>query len=189
MPSTFTSLRVKLTTYIGGALTVIGTAALAAVTATSITNSGYSNFTGTAGSYTGAIIQVNGQTRWQTFSSACSGTGGSTGIYSTCVARSPLTTTGTLLGFGIECGNWVVAQNVDVSFKKALISATGTVLTNGNNLAVGTGANLQSMLAVPVSWNPADILTASTITAPSGTSNTTRYNCTFWPILSDKSST
>lgn len=180
MASRFTSIGVKLAATIGSLLTVGAGIALTGVLNFSATNSGTS---------TGAVLQVGGQTRWQTFSSACAGTGGLTGLYSTCYARSPLSTTGTLLGWGIECGNWQVSMSADVSFKKGLFSATGTALTNGNNVTIGTGANLQSMLAVPVSWNPADILAVGSITTPTGTLNTTRYNCTFWPILSDKSNT
>lgn len=147
---------------------------------------GPANFKTVPGSSTGAILQVEGLPRYQTYYDQCSGSGGLAGSYTNCSARSPLSTTGSLLAFGVECGNYVVAQPSDVSFKKSLISATGSVLTGGNNITVGTGANLQSQLATPVSWNPVDLLTVASTTAPTGTLNTTRYDCQLWYTVSDK---
>ncbi len=159
----------------------LGTIALAAV----FNIHGAINSQSVPGTSTGSILQVDGLTRRQEFPTACSATGGLTS-YSVCAARSPLSTTGSLLAFGIECGNWKVAMYSDVSFKKTRTAASGTVLAGGNNLLVGTGANLQSALAVPVSWNPADLLTVTSLTAPTGTLNTTRYDCKLWTTISDK---
>lgn len=169
MATRFTSLGVKLTAVIGGLLT-LGAGLLV---------TGTLDFTDTA------VIQVDSTTRYQLKNTVCSATGGLT-TYTTCSMASPLSTTGTLIGFGVECGNWSKAMSGDVSFKKSVASASGTVLTNGNNISAGTGANLQSNLAVPVSWNPADLLTFTTLVAPTGTLNTTRYDCQMWATLSDK---
>ncbi len=137
------------------------------------------------GTTTGAVIQVNGLTRIQQFPVTCTATGGLS-TYSTCAARLPFTTTGGLLGVSMECGNWKVAMSGDLSFKKTLTSASGSVITNGNNLSLGTGAFLPTQLAVPIAWNPADILTFSTLVTPTGTLNTTRYDCQMWSTIIDK---
>lgn len=133
----------------------------------------------------GVQLTVDGVTRYRQVKGTCSATGGLTS-YTTCYVPPLFTSTGTLLEFSLECGNNVVAQSGDVSFKKTLTSASGAPLTNGNNLSLGSGANLHSQLAVPVSWNPADYLTFSTLVAPTGTLNTTRYNCSIWATVSDK---
>lgn len=139
------------------------------------------------GTTSGAVLQVNGLTRFQTFPTTCTATGGLTGQYSTCYARSPYTTTGSLLAFSFECGNnFAVALPGDVSFKKSLISGSGAPLTNGDNLTLGSGALKPSVLAVPVAFNPADILTFSTRTTPTGTLSTGRYDCQMYTTVSDK---
>ncbi len=74
----------------------------------------------------------------------------------------------------------------DFSFKKTLTSSTGTALTNLNNVAAATGANVLSQFAVGTSWNPADLLTFTSLVAPTGTLNTTRYDCQMWSRLLDK---
>lgn len=143
------------------------------------------NFT-TASS--GAILDVAGQTRFRTAKGTCTATGGLT-TYTKCYVSAPFSTTGALLGFALEAGNHVKAQPGDVTFKKGLFSASGAALTNGNNLSVGTGSYLASWLAVPVAWNPADILGLTTLTTPDGTLNSTRYNLEFWAFFYDKSGT
>lgn len=135
-------------------------------------------------SNTGVLLQVGGLTRVRTNYVQCTGTGGLS-KYSKCNTTSPFTTSGTLLAFALECGNNVVSQSGDVSFKKTSLSNTGTVLTNGDNLVAGTGANKWSQLAVPVIWNPADRLTFSTATSPTGTQSTARYDCRLWYTASD----
>lgn len=131
-------------------------------------------------------LKLAGLVRGKEVQANCSATGGLT-TYTTCSLSSPFATTGSLLGFSAECGtSWAKAMSGDVSFKKTLTSASGTVLTNGDNLSLGSGALLPSMLAVPVKWNPVDLLTFTTLVAPSGTLNTTRYDCKFFAIVSDK---
>lgn len=145
------------------------------------------NFTDQNGTETGAVLKINSVARFQVLTpKVCTATGGLS-KYTMCSYNSPYTTTGALVGFSLECGNNVAKQLTgDVSFKKTLFSNTGTVLTNGDNLALGTGALKASILAVPVTWNPADKLTFSTLVSPSGTLNTTRYDCKFAPIVWDK---
>jgi len=135
---------------------------------------------------TSPAIYVNTLARAGTFPVTCTATGGLTGVYETCSTVSPFTTTGTLLGVGLECGNVARALQGDVSFKKSAGSATGTALTNLDGVTLGTGSNVFSQLAVGVSWNPADLLTFSTRATPTGTLNTTRYNCQMWPVYLDK---
>ena len=144
------------------------------------------NFIPQTGVSTGATIQVNSITRWQQYPVTCTATGGTTGLYSTCAANLPFTSTGGLLGVTLECGNVATQLTGDVSFKKSLHSATGTVLTNLNNIVAGTGSYEGSWFATEQAWNPADILTFSTTTTPSGTLNTTRYDCQMWATVSDK---
>jgi len=134
----------------------------------------------------GYNLTVNGLSRARSFAGSCTATGGLS-TYSTCVVPAPYTSTGTLFAFGFECSNsWAKAMSGDVSFKVNATDASGSVLTNGNNLTLGSGANLWSQLAVPVSWNPTNKLTFSTLVTPTGTLNTTRYDCTPWVIVADK---
>jgi len=137
------------------------------------------------GNSSGAVLQVAGVTRYKHYEGICTATGGKT-TYSSCSIVAPFSTSGALLGFSLEAGNMAVALVGDVSFKKSATSASGTALTNGNNISVGSGALTASMLAVPVVWNSADILTFTTIVTPTGTLNTTRYDLSFWAIVYDK---
>ncbi len=159
----------------------VGTVVLAAV----FNIHGAINSKSVPGSSTGSILQVDGQTRRQEFPTTCSATGGLTN-YSTCDSKLPISTSGALLGVTIECGNWAKAMTGDVSFKATAMSASGSPLTNLNNVTLGTGAYISSMFAQPVPWKPGlSHLTFTSLTAPTGTLNTTRYNCKIVPILSD----
>ncbi len=138
------------------------------------------------GTQSGVVLKTAGLERYQTFPTTCIGTGGLTGVYNTCAASSPYSSTGTLLGVSIECGNWMVSQVGDVSFKKTVHGGTGASLTNLVNVTVATGANITSMLAQPVSWNPTDTLTFSTITASSGVNSAARFDCKMYPVVLNK---
>lgn len=170
MATRFTSLGVKLAATIGTALTV----------GAGIGLTGVMNFTNTAGTATGAIIQVSGVTRYQTLSTTCTATGGSTGQYSTCLLRSPFTTTGGLLETSLECGNVGAALTGDISFKTARIAASGTVLTNLDNIAAGTGSYERSAFATEVDWHPSKFLTYSTLVTPGS------IDCKLWATVADR---
>lgn len=137
---------------------------------------------------TGARLTIGGVDRLRILPpAACVATGGLTGVYETCKYNSPYTTTGALLGVFTECGlNVAKALTGDVSFKKALHAATGSALPNLDNIVLGSGSYESSWFATEVAWNPADILTFSTRTTPTGTLNTTRYDCKMAPIVFDK---
>lgn len=144
-------------------------------------------FDTTANAFPG--IFVNTLARAKTGPVTCTATGGLTGVYETCsvtAAAVGLTTTGTLLGVTLECGNVAKPLTGDVSFKKAAHAATGSALTNLADVTLGSGANVPSIFAVPPSWNPTDLLTFSTRVTPSGALTNARYDCQMWPILLDK---
>lgn len=142
------------------------------------------NFAGTTA--TGADLRIGGVSRFRVLPPiACSATGGVTS-YTSCAISAPFSTTGALLGVTHECGNVAKALIGDVSFKKSLTSATGTALTNLDSVTIGTGSTQISWFATEQTWNPADILTFTTLTTPSGTLNTTRYDCKMSAVVLDK---
>lgn len=142
------------------------------------------NFKSTPGTSTGATLTVDGLPRWKTFPVTCSASGGSTNT-AMCATRSPLTTSGTLLGADLECGNVAMALIGDVSIKKSKLAATGSALTNLNGVTLGTGAKISVRFAQGVSWNPTDVLTFTTLLTPTGTLSATRYDCQMWPVMLD----
>lgn len=155
---------------------VIGALGLAAI----LNIYGPVNFKQGTGTSTGAVLQVDGTNRFQTFSATCTATGGLTN-YSTCYLSSPLSTTGSLLEVGLECGNVPKQLTGDVSFKKTRLAASGAVLTNLDNIVAGTGSLERSAFATEVKWNPADKLTFSTLITPGS-----GVDCQLWATIADK---
>lgn len=141
------------------------------------------NFAGTTS--TGADLRIGGVSAFRVLPpTACSATGGLT-KYTTCSISAPFSTTGALLAVDLSCGNVAVSLPGDISFKKSLTSNTGTALTNLDGVTAGTGSTEISWFATEQRWNSADILTFSTLTTPTGTLNTTRYDCTLSAIVRD----
>lgn len=121
----------------------------------------------------------------------CTATGGSVEVgtkggakYNTCIIPSPLTTTGALTKVTISCGNVAKALPGDLSFIKTAVGGTGSALPNGSNVSLGTGALIHYGSGYTL-WNPADSLKFGTLTALTGTRNTTRYNCTMRATIDD----
>lgn len=176
MATRFTSIGVKVLATVGG----IAIASVAGI------SSGVINFSAPNGTSTGAVIQVASVARYQEFPTTCVATGGLT-KYSMCVARSPYTTTGTLLAAGAECGSsFPKSLPGDFSFKKNIFSSTGSSITNLDGVTLGSGANVLSQLAVGLSWNPADLFTFTSLVTPTGTLGTSRYDCQMWTRVLDK---
>lgn len=176
MPTRFTSLGIK------GTIAVAGVATLASIAATSVVN-----FTQTDGTSTGAVIQVAGLTRLQTFGVTCTNTGGNVKVsggakYDTCISRSPLSTTGTLVDVSLECGNSPKPYNYDLGFVKGLVSGTGVGITNLNNRATASGS-LHTHSTGAYLWNPADYLKLGTLTSVPTTSGN---DCKLWVTIQDK---
>lgn len=138
-----------------------------------------------SGTSSGVVLQVNSVTRYQTVPITCTASGGLT-KYSMCSGRSPLSTTGSLIDISMECGSVAKQLTGDVQFKKSLLSNSGSPLTNLDNIVVGTGALERSAFATELKWNPADLLTFSTLETPTGSLGSSRYDCQMWATLSDK---
>jgi len=163
-----------------GTLAVTGAVTLALVTlSNTLTLQNGANFTAN-GSSTGVVLQVSGTTRYQTLSTTCTATGGSTGQYSTCALRSPLSTTGSLIEASLECGNVGTQLTGDISFKTARIAATGSALTNLDNITAGTGSLERSAFSTEVAWHPSKFLTYSTLVSPGS------VDCKLWATLADQ---
>lgn len=128
---------------------------------------GHVNYTQT-GSETGAILQVNGVSRFQRFTVPCTATGGTNGVggyYATCLARSPLTTTGVLLGVSVECGNVPQPYAFSGGFVKARANVVGVSFKNFAAAGAGTGKLAAVHSTGAYLWNPADLIKINTATA------------------------
>ena len=119
----------------------------------------------TNGTQSGIVLKADGLTRYKSYYTTCTATGGLS-KYSTCYAPSPFSTTGSLFDVSLECGNVPKALAGDVSFKKSRLSASGAPLTNLDAITAGTGSLEMSQFATEVAWNSADALTYSTLVTP-----------------------
>lgn len=139
------------------------------------------------GTTSGAYLQINGATRLAPLTPvALVATGGLTGVYDTLDYVAPFSSSGVLLGVTFECGeNFAKSLTGDVSFRKGSKTASGSPLTNLNNVTLGSGTIFGSWLAQPLAWNPADRLSFSTRETPTGTLSTARYDCKMAPIVVD----
>lgn len=164
---TIQTLAIKaLSTWITGSMILAGN--LFFDTTANTTPKAYVNTTQVASmSETGVTLLQGGLARYATAYATCTSTGGITN-YSTCYLESPLATTGSLLSISLECGNVPKALAGDVSFKLTRLSATGTAITNLNNITAGTGALQTNVFTTEQAWNPAEAITFSTLTDPSG---------------------
>jgi hypothetical protein len=115
---------------------------------------------------------------------ACTATGG-LAKYDTCYMASPLTTTGSLKEVSLECGNWKVAMSGDLGFVKAAETGSGSPIARMSNQSLGTGAYIIHQGTGATLWNPADKLKFATLVTPTGTLNTTRYDCVMRVDLED----
>ena len=137
------------------------------------------NFT-PVGTTTGAVLQVNGTTVYQSFSFACTNTGGSLqlsnggSVYDTCIAASPLTTTGAITAIALDCGGVPKPFAYDVGFVKARKAGTGAGIQNLNNKTAATGSLTMFSTGV-VLWNPVDYIKLGTLTSvPNAATNDCR---------------
>lgn len=167
----FTSLRTSGALTVGAALTVVGGIIGASFTAPSGSDTVVNAPSGQDIVYTLDGTEVNRVTQV-----ACTATGG-LAKYDTCYMPSPLTTTGALKSVSIQCGDVAKALPGDLGFVKAANTGTGTALPTFDNKSLGTGATFRYSTGTTIIWNPADKLKFGTRTAPTGTLNTTRYNC------------
>lgn len=111
----------------------------------------------------------------------CTASGGTTN-WSPCWIPAPLSTTGSLLEAGLECGNVTLAQTGDFSLKLGKLAASGTVLTNLDNVATGTGVIQRSFFTTEVPWSPLRGLSFSTLVSPAAVS----IDCKAYAIYDDK---
>ncbi len=147
--------------------------------------------TSVPGTSTGSTVITDGVVTSQKIPVRCTATGGLTGIYSSCDGTYPYSVSGSLLSVILEGSDrsMVMSLTGDVSIKRSPIAATGTVLTNLNNITVGTGTSIGSVFAVPVNLRKGDHITFSTRTAPTGalTSGPTgRYDYVMWIEIRQK---
>lgn len=171
MPTTFTSLRTAQNLTVGAALIAVG-----AITGASFTAPAGSDTAVNAPSGQSVVLQLAG-TPFKAYSppDTCTATGG-VATYDVCLLDSPLTTTGALRGLALECGNVAKPLQIDASFVKAANSATGTTLPNFNDRTAGTGAWVYNYTG-SLLWNPADKIKVGSLTSPTGTLSTSRYDC------------
>lgn len=146
------------------------------------------NFTNQNGTSTGVNLKVAGLTRLQTFSVPVSQTGGNVKVsggakYDTAYARSPFTTTGTLVGLALECGGVPKPFAYEVGFVKSRLAGTGSrVHANLDNKTAASGS-LAVFLTGATLWNPADAIKLGTLTSVPVTS---ANDCKLWITASDK---
>lgn len=129
---------------------------------------------------TGIYLAVGGTDRYREFKGTMVNSGGLTS-YTTAYISPPFLGSGALLGWDISCGNQPKGLTGDISFKSTLTSSSGAVLTNGNNVTMGTGSFTASRLAQPVVWKGNEYLTFTTLSTPTGTPN-----CEFWANAIEK---
>lgn len=130
------------------------------------------NFVPVSGTSTGVVIQVNGTTQWQVFSTSCTNTGG-LAKYPTCYVRSPLATTGALTAVSLECGNTNKVLSMSGGFVKSSTEAVASGFKSLRTVSVGTGSisvfNARTLTGSITTWNPADVIKFQTVTAfPAG---------------------
>lgn len=123
------------------------------------------------GNSTGAVIQVNGTTQFQVFTTACSATGG-LAKYPTCIVRSPYTTTGALIGAVMECGNTNRVFSMSGGFVKTTGAAVASAFAPFLNKQIATGS-LAPMInsGAYLNWNPADLLKVQTVSTNGSPAN------------------
>lgn len=127
------------------------------------------------GNSTGVVLQLNGVTQQQIFTTACTNTGGLSKYPGPCIVRSPLSTTGALTGLSVECAGMNKSLTMSGGFVKSTTSAVGSNGVGFTGLiktTVGTGAGIRvavSSGANLIHWNPVDILKVQTTTSfPAG---------------------
>ena len=129
----------------------------------------------------GVTLLSGGLERGRVTYGNCTATGGLT-TYSTCIVNHPFSTSGSLLAVGLECSETGVAAQLtgDVSFKLTATSSSGAPLTNLDAIVAGTGSLEVSQFATEVVWNPAEILTYTTLVTPD------TVNCKLFATVDEK---
>lgn len=157
-----------------GTLAAFGLAGVALGTALTLTLTSLTTQTvnfAPNGTTTGSVIQINGVTEDQIFTTTCTATGGNVKVsngakYNTCITASPYTTTGAITQLEISCGNVPTALPGDLSFVKSRASAgSGAAIQNFSNVSLATGAILNFSTGSTL-WNPADFVKFNTLTTP-----------------------
>lgn len=133
------------------------------------------NFT-QSGTYSGAVIQVNGITEIQAYTVACTATGGNVKVgagaaagakYDTCIMPPILSTTGAIKEISVAVSGSETAVGIDCGFVKGRVSGTGTSFTNLGNVATGTGIVFRFSTG-SLRWNSADFIKCGTLSTLGG---------------------
>lgn len=98
----------------------------------------------------------------------CSSTGGNVKVsggakYDTCIAASPLTTTGSIARISLEVTGSHAAYPIDCGFVKGIASGTGTAFVNMGNVSTGSGLTFLYGTG-SLRWNPVDYIKCGTLT-------------------------
>lgn len=129
------------------------------------------NFT-QSGTYSGAVIQVNGITEIQAYTVACTATGGNVKVnggakYDTCIMPPILSTTGAIKEISVAVSGSETAVGIDCGFVKGRVSGTGTAFTNLGNVNTGTGIVFRFSTG-SLRWNSADFIKCGTLSTLGG---------------------
>ena len=139
---------------------------------------------------TGATLQLNGVVERQFQKVRCTTTGTSAGTvsgslanYDFCYVRSPFSTTGALLAFGLDCGSVPRPFTMSGGFVR---TRSTSLTTRGFPVASGRAVNSGTIAAFRpynvlngsggVAWHPSDILKIQAISASWNTGN----DCSMW---------
>lgn len=172
MATSFTSARVKLALVVG----TIVTAGTGFVGGYFMAPSG-SNTVIDAPSGKDIVLKLDGTEILRHVAPATLTATGGKVTYDTLYLASPLTTTGAIRDVSVQCGSNVAKPLVgDLGFVKTANTQTGSVFPNFNNVTLGSGAYIYYGSG-RILWNPADKIKFGTLTTPTGTLNTTRYDC------------
>lgn len=133
--------------------------------------------------YTGSGVTTytEGLVRGKEYVSDCTATGGLT-AYSPCWLPMPFATSGSLIDLSIECGENVgIAVTGDVAFKTSVNASSGTILTNLDNILIGSGSIQRVSFTTEESWNSANGIAFTTLETP-GVS----FDCKMFATANDK---
>ena len=119
------------------------------------------------GSQSGVVLKDGTRTAVASYSVACTGTGGLS-KYDTCYMPPILSSTGTIKAIYVmvSAAPTTATIGLDCSFVKARNTATGTVITNLNNIQTATGSIQSFSTGALLRWNSADAVKCGTIGTP-----------------------
>ncbi len=144
----------------------------------------------TNGSQSGITLLSDGLTRYKTYSTTCTSTGGITttnAYYDTCYAPAPFSTTGSLMGTSIECAGIkiaaFVASGAFVKMQKDVASGIVRYPVVIKNSTIASGSLVRTSSGAGISWNPGDKLSVHTTAV---IPKTTGLDCKLFYIVADK---